>query len=385
MVAPVTLVGKLIYREVCDKRKTWDEKLSGEIEKRWSQFINNLPERAEIPRSLAVIREPIQSIDLHVFGDTSGQGTSAVVYAVVHQNSGTFSGLVCGKARLAKQNLTIPRLELVSAHMAANLVDNVKTTLEGYPVKSVYGWLDSTVALYWIKGRGSYKQFVTNRVNKINAKYYITWRHVGTEDNPADIGSRGCSPDKLDQGWKKGPDWLTQKDEWPEDKVLESSEVTEAEAKQKREVFGAAVVIKDEMDELLKKHSFWDVVRITTWIHRFAHNCRVKKTDRWTGPLKAEETQLQVRWWIKREQARYSKTENFEEDQLRLNLQKNPVDGVYECRGRIQGDYPTYIPPKSLLAEKMVQDAHVLSLHGGVGLTMSSLRQAYWINISKDI
>ena len=40
-----------------------------------------------------------------------------------------------------KKGLTTPRLELVAAHMTANVVDNVKTTLKGYPVKKVYGWL----------------------------------------------------------------------------------------------------------------------------------------------------------------------------------------------------------------------------------------------------
>ena len=77
-------------------------------------------------------------------------------------------GLLAAKSRLAKKGLTIPRLELVSAHMAANLAENVKNALEGQPVRSVHGWLDSTVALHSIRGEGSaYKQFVANRVNKI--------------------------------------------------------------------------------------------------------------------------------------------------------------------------------------------------------------------------
>ena len=41
------------------------------------------------------------------------------MYAVVHQESGT------------KKGLTIPRSELISAQMAANLVDNVRSALEG--------------------------------------------------------------------------------------------------------------------------------------------------------------------------------------------------------------------------------------------------------------
>ena len=56
-------------------------------------------------------------------------------------------GLVAAKARLAKEGLTIPRLELVSAHMAANLVTNVRNALQGLLEPTIYGWLDSTVAL----------------------------------------------------------------------------------------------------------------------------------------------------------------------------------------------------------------------------------------------
>ena len=33
----------------------------------------------------------------------------------------------------------MPRLELISAHMAANLVDNVRSAFEGYVVRSVFG------------------------------------------------------------------------------------------------------------------------------------------------------------------------------------------------------------------------------------------------------
>ena len=48
---------------------------------------------------------------------------------------------------MAKKDLTIPRLELVSGHMAVNLAHNVREALAGFPVSGVYCWLDSTVAL----------------------------------------------------------------------------------------------------------------------------------------------------------------------------------------------------------------------------------------------
>ena len=52
---------------------------------------------------------------------------------------------------------------------------------------------------------------------------------------------------------------------------------------------------------------------------------------------------------------------------------------MYECRGRIQGYYPIYIPKDSLLAEKIVQEAHIRTIHGGVILTMGEVRKNYWI------
>ena len=156
----VSLMGKLLYREVCEPQLPWDQTVSKSIRKQWEKFEKSLPEQVQVPRSLAALRETIEAIDLHVFEDTSGAGTAAAVFPVVHQASGINRGLPAAKLRLAKNGLTIPRLELVSAHMAANLIKNVRNALQDQPVRSVYGWLDSTVTLHWIRGGGGpYKQF----------------------------------------------------------------------------------------------------------------------------------------------------------------------------------------------------------------------------------
>ena len=378
VASPTTLTGNCLYREVCDCRLSWDEKVSDRIGQMWLKFVRDLPNKVEVPRSLPRFKEPIKTVELYAFGETSGFGISAVVYAVITQGSGMGRGLVAAKSRLAKKNLTIPRLELVAAHMAANLVENVRATIEGYPVNSVHGWIDSTVALQWISGGGTYKQFVANRVRKINAKNFIEWRHVESERNPADIGSRGCKVDQLSSVWLSGPEWLSNSEMWPINIVTESSKESDAEAKLTREVFAAAVETRDEFDEMLEKHTFWRTVRISAWITRFLRNCRCSKLARIGRPLTSAETEKQVKWWIKREQERYSVMEKFLEDQQRLNLQKND-EGIYECRSRIQGTFPVYLPPKVSLSEKMVQDAHILTLHGGVGLTMALIRKDYWI------
>ena len=71
-------------------------------------------------------------------------------------------------------------------------------------------------------------------------------------------------------------------------------------------------------------------------------------------------------------------TEKFKQDQLNLNLQENS-EGVNESWERIQGSYPVYQPPNTVPSEKLIQDAYELTLHGGVGLTMTYIRCDYWI------
>ena len=93
------------------------------------------------------------------FEDASTIGVGVAVYSVIHQKSGVTQSLVTAKARLAKKDLTIPRSELLSAHMATNLVLNMKNALTVLTEPAVYGWLDSTVPLHWILGNGQYHQY----------------------------------------------------------------------------------------------------------------------------------------------------------------------------------------------------------------------------------
>ena len=99
-------------------------------------------------------------------------------------------GLVTAKSRLAKQVLTILCLGLVSSYRAANLAVNVRNALEGHPLATnIQCWLDSTVFLHWHRDNGEYRQFVANRVRKIQSHTNLLWRHVAMSENPADHGS----------------------------------------------------------------------------------------------------------------------------------------------------------------------------------------------------
>ena len=81
---------------------------------------------------------------------------------------------------------------------------------------------------------------------------------------------------------------------------------------------------------------------------------------------------------IKRSQSECEVLETFKDDSTRLNLQKNDK-GIYVCKGRIQGEYPVYLPARHVLSETVVRQAHVNTMHGGVDLIMSKVGEKYWI------
>ena len=245
------LDGKLIYREIWNQNLASDVPLPDVYANRWKNWEHKLPNSVTLPRSLATYQEPIKEIKLHAFGNASGHGVSAAIYAVVTQESGVTQGLVAAKSRLAIQGLTIPRLELISGHMAVNLVTNVHKALEGFPLATdIQCGLDSTVALHWLRDQGEYRQFVTNRVRKIQSHPNTQWRHVPSTENPADFGSRGGSVTDV-QLWWRGPEWLADLKSWPEDIVTQASQQSDAERKVQREIFAAAIKVSDDLDRVL--------------------------------------------------------------------------------------------------------------------------------------
>ena len=197
--SPAMLDGKRIYRETCNQKITWDAPLLEVITRQWIAWETQLPTFLSTQLSLATFRELIQEVQLHAFSDASGYGVNTAVCAVVTQDSGLTQGLVTTKSCLDKQGLTIPRLGLVSGHMAANLAVNVRNALENFPLATnIQCWLDSRVASHWCSDDGEYRQFTANRVRKIQGHTNLMWHYVPTSENPADLGSRGGSVTKAE-------------------------------------------------------------------------------------------------------------------------------------------------------------------------------------------
>ena len=85
---------------------------------------------------------------------------------------------------------------------------------------------------------------------------------------------------------------------------------------------------------------------------------------------------MQTRFLIKCAQQDIEDTESFKRDRKKLNLSKNDA-GICECSGRIQRDFPVYMFSKNIVSEKLVEQAHLQTLHGGVALTMTKVREQF--------
>ncbi|GFW02538.1 uncharacterized protein TNCV_2455541 [Trichonephila clavipes] len=81
-------------------------------------------------------------------------------------------------------------------------------------ISEIYLWTDSSIVLAWIKKPlAQLKRFVRNRVNIIQELAESNfWKHVHSENNPADILPRGISPNKIQhcELWWFGPPFLHQ-------------------------------------------------------------------------------------------------------------------------------------------------------------------------------
>lgn len=218
-LAPVTIQGRFLLRELVSQGTDWDTPLPDEKFLKWQRWQESLQElnQLNIPRTYASF--PVTTakcIGLCVFSDASVKAIAAVAYLKVEDENGhTEVSFVLGKAKLAPlAELTIPRLELCAAVLATEIADQVKEEL-GQALGKITFFTDSKVTLGYINNRSRrFYVFVSNRIHRIwQSSHPSQWRYVATKNNPADHATRSVSASQL-QGtnWFTGPKFLLQPD-----------------------------------------------------------------------------------------------------------------------------------------------------------------------------
>ena len=117
---------------------------------------------------------------------------------------------------------------------------------------------------------------------------------------------------------------------------------TQDEAQIIKEVLTVTTATSDELEPLPQKCK---TIIVGSWV------ASISETAEWTiNRAPPDQSPLKMEFWVQNTQIRRQDSMKFQEDQLRLNLQKNE-HGLYECRDHIKGDEAPF-------SKKLVMQAH---------------------------
>ncbi|GFS67445.1 integrase catalytic domain-containing protein [Trichonephila clavipes] len=242
------------------------------------------------------------------------------------------------------------------------------------------------------------KTFVANRVATIqhltNAEQ---WHHVSSEQNPADLVSRGLDPSSLlnNSLWWNGPKFLTTKD-FPEKNTLSSvtdNDEFNCEFKSNaKHCVNLNLTNSTFMTDLLNiSNKYTKIIRMLSFIFRFIANCRGEKRR---GPLDVQEINQAEVTLIKivqlQEFKKYimSLKENNRVSAESLIKSLNPFldkDGVLRVGGRLcnsdlnfECKFPVILPCNHKLTNLIVEYFYLKYFHLGPQALLYQVRQRFW-------
>lgn len=202
-LAPFVLVVKLFIQRLWLEKYTWDAPLPECLLIEWRAWTKGLRtvNQLEVKRHFGqfLLDKNVQ-VTIHAFSDASPVAYGAVLYFQIRDFKGdTTVQLLLAKSRVAPlQKITVPRLELMGALVAARLTATVKRALNLEGVETVM-WTDSMIVIHWLRrSTKRWEQFVANRVAQILSLTDLNmWRHCPGDQNPADLLSRGTTAEQL--------------------------------------------------------------------------------------------------------------------------------------------------------------------------------------------
>lgn len=137
---PVIVTGKILQQKIWKAKLGWDQELPPELKEEWFEYEKNITalEHLRVPRWLEWA--PNDMVELHVFADSSESAMGACAYLVVHREGKVFVNLITSKSKVAPtKKVTIPRLELSAAVLAAKLAKFIRRALRFDDIQTFFG------------------------------------------------------------------------------------------------------------------------------------------------------------------------------------------------------------------------------------------------------
>ncbi|XP_075161791.1 uncharacterized protein LOC142234512 [Haematobia irritans] len=392
-LAPIIVVAKLIMQQVWLDKIGWDDTLKPVTNMNWKNFAknNSVIDTISVPRWIHY--SPSSTIEIHGFCDASESAYAATLYVRVEDGDRIDTFLLAAKTRVAPiKKISLPRLELCGAVMLSKLANTIIPNLQ-IPEISTHFWTDSMIVLAWLqKPPCSWSAFVGNRVSEILENVGSeNWSHVDSESNPADVASRGCSPDELKTHtlWWTGPSWLKlPKDHWPKHQI--NSEMN-LEAKQVK-----VLATSTFEDPLTRFSSLPRAYRVLSYVMRFWRNTGTNRlrisSEEITG---SELLDIKNRLIILTQKHYFVEEYSALTQKKRLspNSQLLPFNPFIDAKGFLRSNgrlvqspaltynerHPILIPYDSRFARLFVEFVHKVTMHGGNQLMIRVIRSEFWI------
>ncbi|XP_076385701.1 uncharacterized protein LOC105664200 [Megachile rotundata] len=406
LIGPVIITAKLIMQQLWQTKTTWDESVSQELYTQWTTYRQELSHLSELTIPRRALHAD-KKVELHGFADASEKAYGASVYLRVKIDLDRWeTRLLCSKSRVAPlKTISLPRLELCGALLLADLVRKVKSALRVKIDKEFY-WCDSTIALAWIRGNPCrWKTFVANRVTQIQAITELSnWKHIRSQDNPADLISRGSSAKTLitNDLWWLGPSWLTgDSKHWPQ-----STEGVVVVPEEKLKAVVTLAVVSDTNELFLRYSEYTRLVRIVAYCLKFIEKIRTKRSD---NSIDREDIQLTV---TNLQAAQHCLIRIAQKDRFQPELDALAKDraipkqshlqslapfidkkGILRVGGRLKNvsipydqKHPIVLPAKHALTDLIIRNEHIRLLHAGCQHVVASLRERFWpINCTRNV
>lgn len=249
------------------------------------------------------------------------------------------------KKKFRNKAITTPRAELLAALLLSKMVVKLLNAME-LEFESKFLWSDSKIALAWIKkAPNTLHTYVSNRVAEIQKlTQCCSWKYIPTNENPADLISRGEHPKKLIESniWWNGPSMLNCLS------VAEKAEEAEMLDEELPELRSGVVLTATAPVERLsifdKVSSFLKIVRSMAYLTRFLNYIMSKKKNVIKGSLTADEISKSILLIVRLIQQETFKPEilalmSGEDTKHRLNGLKafiDPEDGILRVGGRLK-------------------------------------------------
>ncbi|XP_055714350.1 uncharacterized protein LOC129808593 [Phlebotomus papatasi] len=401
LLSPITVTAKIMMQSLWDIKVDWDTPLPPEVCESWKQYQQNLKEAVaniRVPRQITNIIQPT-SIQLFGFSDASEKAYAACVYvrATDAQNK-ISSRLLCAKTKVApRKSVTLPRLELLGATLLAKLLKRLKKKMT-LPIDYVHAFSDSTIVLCWIQSEPQrWKTFVANRVALIqDVVPSINWHHVVSQENPADLASRGVGTSVLleDPIWFHGSSWITDADIQFQS-LQDDDQVDGAHLEMRKTV--SLVSTNSFFAELIARFSSMRrLVRFVAIWQRFINNLhsKVKGQELTSGCLTPTELN-QARNFLMRQVQMEIFSEDYHELSEKGYVSKESrirnltpflgKDSIIRVGGRLRYahvhdnfKHPIIILAQHPITRLIALDAHERTLHGGPHMMLAYIRQMYW-------